>query len=180
LKKDYGLRRKKEILRAESILRNYRKLARELAASRDETREAILMAKLRKIGLVDDQASLDEILALTIENILDRRLQTIIFKKGLARTPVQARQFIVHGHIAIDGQKTRWPSTLIPIEKENSITYYHRSNVKETVLKKLAPKKEVKEKPKEEAKPEVKEEPKPKEKPKVEVKKEGEENGGKK
>ncbi len=182
IKREYGLRRKKEILRAESILRNYRRLARELAASRDEARELILLTKIRKLGLIDESASLDDVLALTTENILDRRLQTIIQKRGLARTVKQARQFIVHGHIALDGQRTRWPSTLISIDKEASISFYERSKVKETALKKMEePKKEVKEevkreKPKSKERAEVKEELKvEKKEEKAEVKEESKE-----
>ena len=137
IKKDYGLRRKKEILRAESILRSYRQHARELAAKKDKQKEEILLTKIRKLGLIGLDASLDDVLALTLENILNRRLQAIIVRKGLAKTPLQARQFIVHGHIALDGNRTRWPSTLISVDDEMKISFYHRSNVKETALKKL-------------------------------------------
>lgn len=137
IKKDYGLRRKKEILRAESILRSYRQHARELAAKKDKQKEEILLTKIRKLGLVGEDASLDDVLALTIDNILNRRLQSIIVRKGLAKTPLQARQFIVHGHIALDGNRTRWPSTLISVDDEMKISFYHRSNVKQTALKKL-------------------------------------------
>ncbi len=154
IKADYGLRRKKEILRAESILRNYRRLARGLAAKRDKEKEKILLTKVRKLGLIQEGASLDDVLALSLENILDRRLQTIVVRKGLARTPKQARQFIVHGHVALNGRKIRWPSSLIAVEDESKIKFYHRSNVQQTALKKMeAPAK--KEEPKE-----VKEEPK--------------------
>jgi len=138
IKTDYGLRRKKEILRAENILRNYRTLARELAAKRDKEKEMVLVNKLKKLGLLNqEKASLDDVLALSVENILDRRLQTIIVKKGLARTPLQARQFIVHGHVALDGKKIKWPSTLITSEQEAKISFYARSAVKVNMLKKL-------------------------------------------
>ncbi|MBU3905219.1 MAG: 30S ribosomal protein S4 [Nanoarchaeota archaeon] len=157
IKKEFGLRRKKEILRAETIIRNYRRLARGLAANKDENKELILLTKLRKIGLIDSTASLDDVLVLTTGDILNRRLQTIIQKKGLARTVKQARQFIVHGHISVDGRKSKWPSMLIPIDKEASITFSERSKVKENVLKKL-------EEP-------IKEKAKSKEEPKVEEKK---------
>jgi len=158
IKKEYGLRRKKEILRAESILRNYRRLARDLAANRDETKEAILMAKLRKFGLVNEGASLDDVLALTINDILERRLQTIVYKKGFAKTPKQARQFIVHGHIALDGHRIRWPSALVPVDKEGSISFYHRSTVKDVILGNSVKKKtEVKEEPQKEESVEEKE-----------------------
>jgi len=130
LKKDYGLRRKKEIWRAESILRNYRRIARSLAAKGDKEKEKILLEKLIKLGLVRPEASLDNILALNIENILERRLQTLVFKKGLAHSAKQARQYIVHGHIALDGRRTRWPSTLVSLSDEGKINFYERSKIK--------------------------------------------------
>src|SRR3989344_2995934 len=85
----YGLRKKTEIWRAISILRNFRRLARELEAKRDKTRESILLEKLRKLGLIDETANLDDVLALDVEKILERRLQTIVFKKGLATSAKQ-------------------------------------------------------------------------------------------
>jgi small subunit ribosomal protein S4 len=109
IKQNYGLRRKKEIWRAESILRNYRRLARNLAAKKDKEKEKILLDKLVKIGLLNPTADLDDVLALTVENLLDRRLQTLTYRKGISKTAKQARQLIVHGHIAINGRRVRWP-----------------------------------------------------------------------
>lgn len=124
LKKDYGLRRKKEIFRAESILRNYRRIARSLAAKRDKDKEKILLDKLIKMGLITPNASLDNILALGIENILERRLQSLVFRKGLAHSVKQSRQFIIHGHIAVDGKRIRWPSMIVPLSDETKISFY--------------------------------------------------------
>ncbi len=127
---NYGLRRKKEIWRYESILRNYRRLARELAARRDKEREKILLDKLFRMGLINKDANLDDVLALTVENILDRRLQTLVFKKGLAQTIKQSRQYIIHGHIVFDGRKVIWPSMLIPLGGENKISFHGKSKIK--------------------------------------------------
>jgi len=130
LKKDYGLRRKKEIWRAESILRNYRRIARSLAAKRDKEREKILLEKLINLGLIKPESSLDNVLALNIENILERRLQTLVFRKGLAHSTKQARQYIIHGHISLDGRRVRWPSTLVPLSDEGKISFYERSKIR--------------------------------------------------
>lgn len=127
---NYGLRRKKEIWKTESILRNYRRLARNLAAKRDKEKEKILLDKLFRMGLIGKDADLDDVLALTVEKLLDRRLQTLVFKKGLALTPKQARQFIVHGHIAVDGRRVKWPSMIVPISKENKINLYEKNKIK--------------------------------------------------
>jgi len=130
LMQNYGLRRKKEIWRVESLLRNYRRLARGLAAKRDKEKEKILLDKLFRTGLVNKDANLDDVLALTVENVLDRRLQTLVFKKGLAQTIRQARQHVVHGHVAFDGRRVRWPSMLIPLGGEKKISFYEKSKIK--------------------------------------------------
>ncbi|MCD6226301.1 MAG: 30S ribosomal protein S4 [Candidatus Aenigmarchaeota archaeon] len=130
--KKYGLRRKREIWKAESILREYRRRARELAAKKDKEGEKILIEKLNRLGLLEKNAGLDDVLSLTLENILDRRLQTIVFKKGLANTPKQARQFIVHGHIAVEGKRDIFPSHLIEKDIEDKIDYYGTPPLKTT------------------------------------------------
>jgi len=130
LLQNYGLRRKKEIWRAESLLRNYRGIARDLAARRNKEKEKILLDKLFKIGLIGKDADLDDVLALTIEKLLDRRLQTLVFKRGMASTTKQARQYIVHGHVAVDGRKVKWPSTIISLSEEEKIHLYDGSKIK--------------------------------------------------
>lgn len=127
LMEKYGLRRKKEIWRAQSILRNFRRRARELLASPDEKAKQELLNKLYRLGLVEKDATLEDVLKLSVEDILERRLQTIVYRKGLAKTLKQARQFIVHGHIAVNGKRLPFPSALVRREWENSIGYYHKS-----------------------------------------------------
>lgn len=136
ISQDYGLRRKKEIWKIESLLRNYRRIARNLAARANKEKEKILLDKLFRMGLINKDDNLDDVLALTTEKLLERRLQTLVFKKGLAQTPKQARQFIVHGHIAVDGRKVRWPSTLIPLSEENKISFYDKSKIKGVKIEK--------------------------------------------
>jgi len=121
LLKDFGLRRKGEIWKSEALLRKYRRLARNLAARKDKEKEKILIEKLTKMGLLEKNAGLDDVLSLTIENILERRLQTIVFRKGLANTSKQARQLIVHGKITLNQRKISYPSYLVEREEENKI-----------------------------------------------------------
>lgn len=121
LLKTFGLRRKKEIWITEALLRKYRRMARELAAKKDKEKERILIKKLIKLGLLEEGAGLDDVLSLTPENILERRLQTIVFRKGLANTPKQARQFIVHGKILLNNRKITYPSYLVTKEEEDKI-----------------------------------------------------------
>jgi small subunit ribosomal protein S4 len=119
--KKYGLKNKKEIWRAEALLRNYRRTARELSARANEEKEKNLIQKLVKLGMLSENANLDGVLSLTIENILDRRLQAIVFKKGFANSAKQARQLITHGHIVVNGRKIVYPSYLVPSNEENII-----------------------------------------------------------
>lgn len=117
--RDYGLRRKKEIWRNESILRDFRRRARKLQASRNEKLEKELLSRLVKLGLVKKGATLDDILYLKLEDVLARRLQTIVAKKGFS--PKHARQLIVHGHVFVAGRKNKWPNFLISQEDEEQV-----------------------------------------------------------
>lgn len=121
LLKNYGLKSKREIWKTQATLRKYRRLARELVARQDITKEKTLVARLTKFGLVTKDASLDAILGLTIEDFLNRRLQTVLFKKGLANTPKQARQFITHRQVMIDNRKIKFPSYMVPVDEESKL-----------------------------------------------------------
>ncbi|MFQ6010125.1 MAG: 30S ribosomal protein S4 [Candidatus Aenigmatarchaeota archaeon] len=129
LLQEFGLRRKKEIWRAEAILRDFRRRARELAAHENKEQEALLLNGLFRLGLIKKDASLDDVLGLTVERLLERRLQTLVLKKGLANTQKQARQYIVHGHIAVKGRRTRWPSILVTTEEEATVKFYSKSPI---------------------------------------------------
>ncbi len=119
--KGFGLKRKTELWKVEALLRNYRSLARELAASRNAEREKILVNKLVKMGALSDGATLDDVLGLTIEKLLERRLSTLIFRKGLANNVKQARQLVTHGHVTIDGRRISYPSYIVPKDEEGKI-----------------------------------------------------------
>ncbi|MFH1664375.1 MAG: 30S ribosomal protein S4 [archaeon] len=129
IKKTYGLKNKKELWGIEAMLKNKRNNARKLLALELETRiqrEKELTDSLKKIGLIKENASLDDVLGLKIQELLERRLQTIVWRKGLANTTKQARQFIVHGHIAINGKKITTPSYTVKTDEENKIGYYKK------------------------------------------------------
>jgi small subunit ribosomal protein S4 len=131
----YGLRNKRELWLTRTIIRKFRHQARSLLAlppTERAIRERQLINKLYKMGLLKSQnVTIDEILGLTEENLLERRLQTIVYKKGLARTIWQARQLIIHGHIAISGRRVTSPGYLVNIEEENLIDYYPTSVFKQ-------------------------------------------------
>jgi small subunit ribosomal protein S4 len=122
----YGLKSKRELWIAASLARKFRHMARELLGLPPEVRaerEKSLLSRLYKMGLVDENASIDNVLSLTAEHILERRLQTIVYRKGLARTIHQARQLIVHGHIAIGGRRVTSPGYLVSRDEEDLIDY---------------------------------------------------------
>lgn len=130
----YGLRNKREIWLARTIIRKFRHMARSLLAlppAERLVREKQLINRLYKMGLLKSQnATIDDILGLKEEDLLERRLQTIVFKKGLARTIYQARQLIVHGHIAIGGKRVTSPGYIVFKDEEDSIDFYPTSPFK--------------------------------------------------
>ncbi len=127
LKKLYGLKNKRELYRSETIIRTKRATARKLLALTLENRlkrEKELLDSLKTMGILRGTPVLDDVLILTPEALLERRLQTIVWRKGMANTPKQARQFIVHGHVAIDGKKVDKPSYIVSAEEEGKIAWY--------------------------------------------------------
>ncbi len=130
--KKYGLRRKKELRKSETLLRNLRQRARTLIGTKNEKEENLLLKKTYEQGLTEKDATLDTILNLKTDSVLERRLQTILLKKSLANTPLQARQFITHGHITVDSIKAISPNYLIKIHEENKINYIPKSSLNQT------------------------------------------------
>ena len=120
--KKYGLKRKKELRKAEEVIRGFRGRARELTASKDKEKENILITKLSRMGLLTKGLGLDDVLALTANEVLDRRLQTIVFRKGMAGSINQARQKIVHGHVSVGGRRVVFPSYLVSLDEEKTVS----------------------------------------------------------
>ncbi|MGQ0797655.1 MAG: 30S ribosomal protein S4 [Methanobacteriota archaeon] len=136
LLKKYGLKNKKELWRSQFVLRRFRQRARELQArvrtgdTQAEKEREQLLRRLGRLGLLPlEGTTLDDVLALDVEAILSRRLQTLTFLKGLAFTPRQARQFIVHGHVSIDGRRMTVPGHLVSRTEEIVISYDERSPI---------------------------------------------------
>ncbi len=120
----YGLKNKEELWRAQSELRDYRREARNLLAQFEEdgTTERFL-TRLRRYGILGADDGLGAVLALDVTDILERRLQTVVYRQGLAHTPNQARQFVSHGHITVDGRRVRIPSYKVSVEEEDALDY---------------------------------------------------------
>jgi len=125
LKKEYGLKNSSEIWKADEELRKYRREARRLLSLGEEERVVDakkIISKLNKLGIMK-KGDIDDILSLSVKDILERRLQTIVYRKGLAKTPLQARQLVTHGFIAVKGKRINIPSYLVSAEEENYISY---------------------------------------------------------
>ncbi len=130
----YGLKNKKEIWKATSFLRKIKNQAKILIASTSQQgkkEEQQLLQKLQKLNLLTKESRIEDVLNLQTNNILDRRLQTQVFKQGLARTPRQSRQFIKHGHISVSGHGVNIPSYLLNSEEESQITFSPSSAFKD-------------------------------------------------
>lgn len=122
----YGLRNKREIWRHKTLLSKYRGIARSLLGMSVEERRKLekqLLDRLHRLGILPETAVMDDVLVLSLEDILERRLQTLVFQKGLAKSIHQARQLITHGHVAIAGRRVSSPSYLVLREEEAKITY---------------------------------------------------------
>jgi small subunit ribosomal protein S4 len=120
----YGLRNKRELWKTQGELSNIRKQARHLlAASIDvRTREGKkLLDSLSRRGLVAQGVTLDDVLNLSVEDLLARRLQTIIYRKGAAVSPLQARQLIVHGHVNIGRRRVDIPGYQVTAAEEETL-----------------------------------------------------------
>ena len=134
----FGLRTKRELWKTNTELSRIRHQARSLLALRQEVREEkepILMKSLARIGLVSSDATLDDVLNLNVDDLLSRRLQTIVSKKLGFKTPYQARQAVIHGHIMIGDRKIDIPSYTVRVNEEDSIHFTPESKIPEMLEK---------------------------------------------
>ncbi len=121
----FGLKTKRELWKAHTQLSNLRHQARSLLALRQEVREEkepILMQSLAKVGLVEESSTLDDVLNLQVTDLLSRRLQTVVQKKFSFKTPYQARQAVVHGHIMIGDRIVNVPSYVVRTNEEKQVS----------------------------------------------------------
>nr|AIF07289.1 ribosomal protein S4P (RP-S4, rpsD) [uncultured marine thaumarchaeote KM3_201_G04] len=134
----FGLKTKKELWKTQTELSRVRLQARSLLALRQEERERkepILIQSLSKIGLVDQNSTLDDVLNLQVNDLLSRRLQTMAQRKLFFKTPYQARQAIVHGHVMIGDSVVTIPSYIVKTEEETKIRLIPESRFNETLSK---------------------------------------------
>ena len=127
---EYGLRNKRELWRYKTMLSKVRGIARSLLGASEVARSRIereYLAKLSRMGILSESASIDEVLDLDIRDLLERRLQTMVFRRGLAKTLHQARQMVSHGHIAVAGRIVSVPGYIVNRNEEPKIKYFSYS-----------------------------------------------------
>ena len=125
-KREYGLLKRKEILISSSFLKKYKDIAKKLIANytaQGEREKAQMMNKLQRYGLLHIGASLDDVLSIQLKDVLERRLQSLVLRKGMARSMEQARQFITHRHISIGNKEITSPSYMLTVEEESSLVF---------------------------------------------------------
>lgn len=160
LMKKYGLKNHREVWKAKTFLRKYRRQARDLLATigganpqmKKESEQ--LLVYLTKMSILPMGSSLDDVLSLDTENILSRRLQTLVYHRGFAMTAGQARELVSHGHVAIGERKVTIPGYLVTKDEEGKIGYVrtsplvspsHPARPKVDVMKVVVPVSQVKE-----------------------------------
>ena len=123
----YGLKNMKELWKAQSELSRIRGNARELlsgSSSQFEGAKSQIVGRLSRLGVINENAAVDALLDLKPSALLERRLQTVVFRKGLARSIKQARQLTVHGFISINGKRVNKPGFIVNSQMEKFIGYY--------------------------------------------------------
>eukprot|EP00239_Pterosperma_sp_CCMP1384_P010250 CAMPEP_0197865210 /NCGR_PEP_ID=MMETSP1438-20131217/43531_1 /TAXON_ID=1461541 /ORGANISM="Pterosperma sp., Strain CCMP1384" /LENGTH=192 /DNA_ID=CAMNT_0043483635 /DNA_START=761 /DNA_END=1339 /DNA_ORIENTATION=+ len=130
---EYGLRNKRELLRVQFALSKIRKAARILLTLDEKDNKRLfegdaIMRRMTRYGLLDEtQNKLDYVLALTASDFLERRLQTQVFKLGLAKSIHHSRVLIKQGHIRVGKQIVNVPSFLVRLESQKHIDFALKS-----------------------------------------------------
>ena len=117
--KRYGLKNKREIWKVKTAVSKLRRRAKALIGE-DMAEQQAFFDKLNKIGM--DVSDVSDVLALTEENVFERRLQTMLFKKKMANTVKGARQLIVHKNVLVDGNVVNIPSFVVTKDLEDKIS----------------------------------------------------------
>jgi small subunit ribosomal protein S4 len=123
----YGLRNKRELWKAQTQVAGFRNQARALLAlttQQRQNKEIQLLSFLNRLGLVNESATLDDVLNLKIEDLLERRLQTIVMRKGGFKSAHLARQIVVHGHVYVGDRIINLPGYLLKKGEEPQILFH--------------------------------------------------------
>jgi small subunit ribosomal protein S4 len=178
LEKEYGTKNKTEIYRLQSLLSKFKREAKRLIAIHTEQAELEkkrLLSKLESLKLLSPGAKLDNVLAMSIKDLMERRIQTLLLRKGMARSVKQARQFITHKHVMVKGKLITSPSTLLAADEEATLEFVSTSALAnpahpEREIKKKAEEPQKEKKKKEQGRDRQERRPRQKRKPRENVK----------
>jgi small subunit ribosomal protein S4 len=127
IKDEFGLKNMRELWKVQTELSRLRSNIRMLLSSSSVQSTFVqekMIGRLSRYGIANKESTLDNLLDLKENAFLSRRLQSLVFKKGLAKSIKQARQLIVHGYISVSGKRLTRPGYLVPQEDESTIGYY--------------------------------------------------------
>merc|ERR1711879_134666 len=130
---EYGLKNKREGWRGKYTLAKIRKAARELLTLEDKDPRRLfegnaLLRRLVRVGVLDEnRMKLDYVLGLKVEDFLERRLQTQVFKLGLAKSIHYARVLIKQRHIRVRKQVVNVPSFIVRLDSQKHIDFSLKS-----------------------------------------------------
>ena len=139
LLKQYGMRRKYEIWKMDSMLRKFLNRAKTIIAQKNmqaEIEKKQLLSRLNSLGLLKKDSKVEDVLNLTLKDVLERRLQTLVCKKQIAKSMPQSRQLITHEHIAVGARKITAPSYLVSVDEEPHIKLIDAINLSSIVAEK--------------------------------------------
>ncbi|MFC6785694.1 30S ribosomal protein S4 [Halobaculum halobium] len=129
----YGLKNKEELWRAQSELRRYRREARRLIGESQGDVEAAneagadFVARLQRLGILDETDAITDVLSLDVTDVLERRLQTVAYRNGVGNSTKQARQFILHGHVVVGDARVTRPSYKVETVEEDLVDFDEQS-----------------------------------------------------
>lgn len=135
LLKKYGLKNKTEIWKMYSFLTDIYKNVKRLVplTSPQAMREKKqLQQKVIDLGLLAPSATFSDILMIKLEDVMSRRLQSVVAAKNLAHSMRQARQMVVHEHITVGGRTITMPSYLVGIQEQEQIHFSSTSPFADT------------------------------------------------
>jgi small subunit ribosomal protein S4 len=133
---EYGLKNMREVWIAQKEVRTIRRIARNLLSlgEKGDAASRKIINKAVRLGFVKEGAGLDDLLALSVRDVLERRLETRVQKRGLSRSLRQARQLITHGFISVGGRKASAPGYIVPVSEEQTITYFKAIDLNAPVM----------------------------------------------
>jgi len=118
--KQYGLKNKKEIWKAQAAVDKLRNIAKKLITAPKEEQDEFILRLVNK-GFLDSGSHMDDVLDLKKEDYLDRRLQTVVFKKNIGKSPKHARQMVTHRFITIGSKIVNVPSYVVNLTEEKLV-----------------------------------------------------------